>query len=636
MSWMEELYNVYEQNCGQENSKEVLLPVSHSTANAQIEVTLMENGDFLSARRIEDKGDSVTIIPVTEDSGSRSSGVAPHPLADKMIYIAGDYSQFVVGRRSDNRKYYTAYMEQLQAWRDSEYWHPAVNSIYTYLEKSSLIRDLVESRVLVVDAENGKLNEKEKILGIAQEDAFIRFIIAYYDRPGKGKCPMTWRDQSLYDSFIRYNSTQAGNSQLCYATGQVLPCTYKHPSKIRNAGDKAKLISSNDESGFTYRGRFDSKEQAFAVSYDFSQKMHNALKWMIQRQGVTIDSMVILVWESSNQPLPDIMGNPEYPEYTEYMEDEWMDDMDEPVYSDTLPAYRNRLRKVIWGDTVHFEIKSKAMVMALDAATTGRLSMPLYSEMATSDFLHNLEKWHCDISWHRFMAKKKRNEIHSFSLYEIVKYAFGTEQGESIVCKPEVRKDALCRLIPCVTEKRNIPVDIVRSLVMKASHPLAYDKSYNWRAVLETACGLIKKMKIEEKEKRNEGGEYQMALDHDCRDRDYLYGRLLAVADAAEARTYTKEDARVTNAKRYMGAFANRPYQTWGVIYRKLIPYLNKMNPNTRAYYDGIMREIKDMFKKNEYMDNSTLEAEYLLAYYCQLDDIYQKKNGKKDDEEEK
>lgn len=631
MSWMEELYNVYEQNCGRENGKEVLLPVSHSTANAQIEVTLMENGDFLSARRIEDKGDSVTIIPVTEDSGARSSGVAPHPLADKMIYIAGDYSQYVTGKHSDNTKYYTAYMEQLRAWRDSEYCHPAVNSVYTYLEKSSLIRDLVESRVLIVDNESGKLREKEKILGIAQEDAFVRFIIAYNGRPDKGKCPMTWRDPSLYDSFIRYNSTQAGNRQLCYATGQLLPCTYKHPSKIRNAGDKAKLISSNDESGFTYRGRFDSKEQAFAVSYDFSQKMHNALKWMIQRQGVAIDSMVILVWESSNQPLPDIMKNPEY----EYMDDEMMEDTDAPMYQDTLPAYRNRLRKVIWGDTAHFEIKSKAMVMALDAATTGRLSMPLYSEMATSDFLHNIEKWHYDISWKRFIAKKKRNEIHSFSLYEIVKCAFGTEQGDVISCKPEVQKDAFCRLIPCETEGRNIPVDIVRELVMKASNPLAYDKSYNWRAVLETACGLIKKMKIEEKEKRNEKGEYPMALDHDCRDRDYLYGRLLAVADAAEARTYTKEDARVTNAKRYMQAFANRPYQTWGVIHHKLTPYLNKMKPGMRAYYEGIICEIECKFKQDEYMDNSRLEAEYLLAYYCQLDDIYTKKNDKKDNEED-
>ena len=417
----------------------------------------------------------------------------------------------------------------------------------------------------------------------------------------------------------------------------MLPCTYKHPSKIRNSGDKAKLISSNDESGFTYRGRFDNKEQTFAVSYDFSQKMHNALKWMIQRQGITIDSMVILVWESNNRSLPDIMGNPEYTESMEdeSMEDELMEGMDEPVCSDTLPAYRNRLKKAIWGEADRFEIRSKAMVMALDAATTGRLSMPLDSELATSDFLYNIEKWHRDIAWYRFAAKKKRSEIHSFSLYEIVKYAFGTEQGDFIKCKPKVQKDVICRLIPCVTERRHVPVDIIRNLVMKASDPLAYNKLYNWRGVLETACGLIKKMEIEEKEKRNEEGEYPMGLDYDCKDRDYLYGRLLAVADAAEAGTYTKEEARVTNAKRYMHAFANRPYQTWGIIHDRLSPYLKKMRPETRGYYEKIFREIKDKFEPNEFMDNSRLEAEYLLAYYCQLNEIYTKKS-KEDNEEDK
>lgn len=49
-------------------------------------------------------------------------------------------------------------------------------------------------------------------------------------------------------------------------------CTNKHPSKIRNTADKAKLISGNDESGFTYRGRFANKQQAVAVGYFTSQK----------------------------------------------------------------------------------------------------------------------------------------------------------------------------------------------------------------------------------------------------------------------------------------------------------------------------------------------------------------------------
>ena len=58
-----------------------------------------------------------------------------------------------------------------------------------------------------------------------------------------------------------------------------------------------------------------------------------------------------------------------------------------------------------------------------------------------------------------------------------------------------------------------------------------------------------------------------MALDKKETDRNYLYGRLLAVADRIEYLTYDEKDnGRVTNAKRYMSTFSQRPYETWKVI----------------------------------------------------------------------
>ncbi len=58
-----------------------------------------------------------------------------------------------------------------------------------------------------------------------------------------------------------------------------------------------------------------------------------------------------------------------------------------------------------------------------------------------------------------------------------------------------------------------------------------------------------------------------MALDKEETNRSYLYGRLLAVADRIEYRTYDEKDkARVTNAKRYMSTFSQRPFETWKMI----------------------------------------------------------------------
>ena len=68
------------------------------------------------------------------------------------------------------------------------------------------------------------------------------------------------------------------------------------PKKIRNEGDGAKLISSNDSQNFTYRGRFVSKEEAFAVGNETSQKIHNALKWIIRKQGTFFDTLAVVTW----------------------------------------------------------------------------------------------------------------------------------------------------------------------------------------------------------------------------------------------------------------------------------------------------------------------------------------------------
>ena len=135
MGWLSDLYETYESNLEQVgkglDSKAVLLPVAHSTQNAQIEIVLNEKGEFLSAKTI-DKDNAITVIPVTEDSATRSSGNTPHPLEDKLVYIAGDYSQHT---GIDNTDKYKKFMEQLNAWRNSAYSSWEIEAIASYLEK---------------------------------------------------------------------------------------------------------------------------------------------------------------------------------------------------------------------------------------------------------------------------------------------------------------------------------------------------------------------------------------------------------------------------------------------------------------------------------------------------------------------
>lgn len=612
MSWANELYAVYEKALTLTSEQEPLLPISHSTAKAQLEVTIDSRGNFRGAVQITDESSAETFIPVTEDSGARSSGICPHPYADKLIYIAGDYCEYCSAKKGDGEKF-NEYIMKLKKWRDSEFTHSSVNALYDYLSKGTLIGDLVKTRVLSTD-DHGKLTA-DKIQKIDQNACFVRFVVI-----GGSFEEKTWLDSSLYEKFIEYNRSVQSEKALCYATGKETYCTYKHPSKILNEGDKGKLFSANDEAGYSYRGRFLDKEQAVSIGYEFSQKMHNGLKWLRKRQGISIGSMTVIAWDSELDALPDILADSRNVA-ADPSEDDW-DDMPE-IFS----SYRDTLRKCIFGTKKEPAIDPQTMILVLDEATTGRVSVNMYSELPKSEFLDNIYKWHKDSAWNRYDFNKKQNYIGSFALPQIAEFAYGTEQNGKIVCKQEIKNETVLRLIPCVTEGRKLPKDILRQLVNRTSRRSAYDKS--WNTLLGITCGLIRK-KIKE-----EGNEIGMALDKNCPDRSYLFGRLLAVAEVAERSTYEKGHERTTNAERYFEKFSNSPSTTWEVLSQRLSPYLNGMKPRTKVFYQKLIDEIMDKFELGDFNDNSKLQPEFLLAYSCQRKELYSDKHNNNDSEED-
>lgn len=322
MSWLLNLYETYEANLNvvgkverKSNDQEyMLLPVSHTTQNAHIEVDITEDGHFHSATVVE-KSDASTVIPCTEDSASRSgTKIAPYPLHDKLSYVAGDYKAY--GGEVKKEEAFPHYIKQLEEWASSPYAVDKVKSIYHYLRKGRLIQDLVEHGILYVDEDQRLLSKWDKnaearygakppifsVVAGEQTSAFVRFNVY---SPTK-VLTKVWNDQQVYDSFIQFYSSKLGGEDFCYVTGKKLPATDKHANKIRNAADKAKLISANDNSGFTFRGRFTQSNEAASISYEVSQKAHNALKWLINRQGKMIDQRVFLIWSNRELDIPDI------------------------------------------------------------------------------------------------------------------------------------------------------------------------------------------------------------------------------------------------------------------------------------------------------------------------------------------
>lgn len=111
---------------------------------------------------------------------------------------------------------------------------------------------------------------------------------------GRTRCPSLF-PRALHAAF---NAALPANVGLCLGSGESIPLADSHPKRLRHGGDGAKLISSSDNSGFTYRGRFQNAAEAYGLGSATTQKVHNALRWLIARQGARLNkSSVLVAWE---------------------------------------------------------------------------------------------------------------------------------------------------------------------------------------------------------------------------------------------------------------------------------------------------------------------------------------------------
>jgi CRISPR-associated protein Csd1 len=195
---------------------------------------------------------------------------------------------------------------------------------------------------------------------------------------------------------------------------------------------------------------------------------------------------------------------------------------------------------------------------------------------------------------------------------DIADAAYGLRVDEKL------RKATISRLLPCIVDGQPIPRDLIELVVRRASNPAGL-RGYDWNKALTIACALYRKFK-HGKEK------YEMSLDETRTSRDYLYGRILAIADVLEERTLSDaEKKRPTNATRYMQQFSQRPFRTWKQIHELLTPYLMRLGDKA-VYYKNLIGQVENLFSPEDFVNNKPLTGEYLLGYYCQRQKMWAKK----------
>jgi CRISPR-associated protein Csd1 len=654
MGIWQNLTDSYAQNADALKSTYPLSTTSISNNADFIAVIVIDgNGKFVRSDKIEKRSKATNkspenplvniTIPVTEESLGRSSGISPHPVFDQYEYLKGivdksdeyiknfyDHCDYVreyikklkggnkksesrlkkwkdyydrIKKLEDTGKKYDAYIVQLKDFAESAVFATEqVKAIYQYVSKRTIASDL------------SGMNLKDKTN-----------IVFQVEIPGYSQTKV-WEDERFFDAWHQYYSagkTEKQDTQsLDYISGTFQPLATSHPKKISNGSANSKLVSDNDDKNYTFRGKFRKSSEAVSIGYETTQKAHQFLRYLINDRGHYCGEQVIFSFTvgSTENSLPaplddsksiwDIIQEPQTK--TE-------NDSQITLRAETGFDYADALKQSLagFGYGMALEQHTKTAVIALDAATTGRLSITFYRELGRNEYLEKISNWHSGCKWNQMdeQNKKYAHYIGAPSVGKIIEAVLGNPRGGKDESYTKIKKSARERLLRCIFDGAPLPTDYVVSAVRRASNPLSITKDgkfdrNGFERILSTSCALVRKyyqQRIEE--------EYKLSIEMDRKDRDYLFGRLLGAADKLEEYALFKKekDRIVTAAIRHMQTFAQRPFRTWQTIHSCLNPYIQKVKG---GFAFNEIQAVMNQFAANDYENDTPLNGSYLIGYY--------------------
>ena len=667
MSWMQKLYRTYnevEENTDLSDSDKVMLaPLWHSPQTAHINITLDGDGNFISARVLSDK--PIVMLPVTESSEGRTSGLAPHALADSLQYIAKDLgltytaeiTQEVEGSNGKKKTVkekkeeliFKLYSDQLDKWCAFTE-NPKILAIQKYVHKGTVLADLIKTKVVPTDDQGNLLDnwiEKESngrskpelfnILAKEQGKFEIRkaLVIWSVELPND-LTPETWRDKAVQQSWGEYYQSTL-DSQFCMMMGEERQIRESHPAKLTYTGDKAKLISANDKDGYTFRGRFETSNQASSISAEVSHKSHAALRWLITRQGIRNGEQVTVAWAISGKDVPSPMRDS-----FDYFDINNIDTSTDETEINNPSENANGaidwsvnigqqaaaiIKKKLHGYKKALKEHEQISLLMLDSATPGRMALTYYQEFLPADYFANLDAWIDDFSWYQRHSIEKPNgkKTDKKTLWAFLPpspFAIGyAVYGQAL--SDTLKKQLYARLLPVIAGGKNVPIpyDLVQQSFQTACNPNG-SEHWEWERNIGVACALYKGWRARH-QNPSQRRTYPMSLDMENRSRDYLYGRLLAIAENIESYAlYLAEEKRATTAERYMQRFAEHPFATWRNIELALKPYQDRLRSRGKDTGTQAIGEIMELFQRNDFICDEKLSGEFLLGYHCQKMEI--------------
>lgn len=591
-----------------------LVPMGNIVQNAQIEVVINKKSEFVRAEIIP-KENSKTAIPCTIESSIRTSAPRPHLLYDNITYIAGDLKDYLSDTKDAEKSYtecYQPFISQLEKWTKSKNSNDTVDSIYGYLVKESVVTDLINAGLFEINDKSILLDNK--IEGISPEKVLVRIAI---EKDGELYKP--WEDINFqkFSSDYYFGILNEEEKSLCYSSGKIAYITPVHGKYIRFPGDGSKLLSSNDNTNFTFRGRFETAEESAQISYEVSEKSHSALRWIIQKQGRINDGYTIVSWSDKDSQIPKALEDSE-----DFFGNVPTSNTIDKRQINTGSIYAEELKKAAAGYKSKLSQDEQVYTLALNNAGPGRMAILYYREIPGGEFVDRLQNWYKSISWqHSYKKDSETEKLYTFygaaAPYDIIKASFGVQRGDFMEMDNKILNKQLERLLPCILDGKRIPIDFVMGAYRNGVNPVNKNL-YNWKKSLSISCGLSKKYY-----KERTGEEIDMKLNEENNNRSYLFGRLLAVAYRVEEVYYFHNNInRMPTGLRLMDAMSKRPYKTWANINLRIIPYLQGMKTESRKFYINLIDDIMVKFQEGDFSRNRPLEPKFLMGFHAQHEEL--------------
>lgn len=647
-----------------DNKCPALLPVYHSNKKSGgediFEITIDKNSIAIDGKFLGK--DERIVFPITEDSITRSgSKIAPHALCDELSYLSREIDPL------KNEEYLKGIGELLEYEKANNC--ESFKTIGNYIIKNTIHSDFLKFCLrgkkytmddkfkISIELEN--TGEKAVSKSLDLNKIFITFKL---ERENGGDISLT-NDKDIHKFYIDYVRNKNSSRELSYCdiTGKLDYCVERHRGIIGNA--KLISISNNDE---TYYGRLKSGGDIYHISYETSQRVHNMLKYLLDdtnHSSFIGEGAYVINWLSNELEKGGIKllsefkegdaSDGEEPRGEDIDEDEdGIADEDEATMTELGGGASRRIGAYFLGKGGEIDFKGDFNVLIIEKISNGRVSIKHFKRLSRSDAYDRLKYWYKTTEW------KLGKHIKTPSVYQIVDFLYGYENDKGFLkCdKNALRRSQIERLIPCLTDSKRIPRDMVERACSRLAKNQSYKKS--WDIALYIGCSLIKKYKNDycdnfiDVEKIGEVNQLKESI-------SFNYGRLLAIYDKVELDavwsrnkgfnedgSQVKEDkggkdkkdfVRVTNASRMYNSMTRMPERTLSTLSKKLNPYfdiLRKKNGGAYVFYDKeitkINAAIKELKESKEYKEGP-VDKDFYIGFYHQKNLLYNKGKSSND-----